>query len=123
MARNKYRNTRIEVDGIIFASKKEAARYECLKARQSAGKITGLKCQPEFVLQDGFRDSDGRYWRPIKYVADFEYFTPTGKYIVEDVKGSKYMITDVFKLKEKLFRRKYPAIDFRVVIGGTDEDR
>lgn len=37
----------------------------------------------------------------ITYKADFSYIKD-GKLTVEDVKGSEYMITEVFKIKEKL---------------------
>ena len=38
-APSKYRNTKTEVDGILFDSKKEAARWLELKALEAAGKI------------------------------------------------------------------------------------
>jgi len=35
-----------------------------------------------------------------------------GKTIVEDVKG---MQTDVFKIKHKLFEKKYPELELRII--------
>ncbi len=35
-----------------------------------------------------------------------------GKTIVEDVKGIQ---TDVFKLKHKLFEKKYPDLELRII--------
>ena len=37
----------------------------------------------------------------ITYKGDFQY-VKDGKVVVEDVKGSAYMITEVFKIKEKM---------------------
>jgi hypothetical protein len=100
--RNKYRNKKIEVDGHKFDSKKEATRYICLKNELGLGIIGNLKLQPEFILQDGFKIS-GKKFREIKYVADFMY-TRNGKTIVEDVKGIK---TEVYKIKKKMFLKRY----------------
>ena len=42
------------------------------------------------------------------YYADFVYWdTESGKRIVEDVKASKYFVTDVYKIKRKLMLQKY----------------
>ena len=46
----KYRNRTCVVDGIAFASKKEARRYGVLKAMEQAGQISNLQLQKEFVL-------------------------------------------------------------------------
>jgi hypothetical protein len=47
---NKYRNIKTIVDGITFASKKEAKRYSELKLLERAGMITDLELQPAFNL-------------------------------------------------------------------------
>lgn len=111
---NKYNAKKTEVDGIWFDSKREAARYGELKmlknSQEYTERITGLKLQPEFVLQESFKDSHGKTHRAIKYRADFEYYQ-NGHHIVEDVKGKE---TPVFKLKAKLFIKRYPGIIFRV---------
>lgn len=111
---NKYNAKKTEVDGIVFDSKREAARYGELKMLQDSyeytERITGLKLQPEFVLQESFKDSQGKTHRAIKYRADFQY-TQNGHTIVEDVKGKE---TPVFKLKAKMFIKRYPGLIFRV---------
>lgn len=47
----------------------------------------------------------------IEYIADFKYIE-NGKIIVEDVKGIQ---TDVFKLKHKLFEKKYPDLELKII--------
>lgn len=94
MTASKYRNCRVEVDGIAFASKKEAARYGELKLLQRLGEIESLALQPRFPLK-----VNGKL--VCTYVADFQYAKPgTLGVIVEDVKGHK---TDVYRIKSKLF--------------------
>lgn len=104
MAYRKYKAKKVIVDGITFDSKKEARRYQELKLLERAGVIKGLVLQPCFLLQEKFKYKD-KTERKIKYIADFKYLdTKTGKVVVEDVKGYK---TDVYKLKRKLFLKKY----------------
>ena len=104
---SKYKAVKTEVDGIRFDSKKEANRYCELKMLAKGGCIRGLRLQPEFVLQEGFR-KNGKAYRKIVYRADFQYYDKEKKkIIVEDVKGVK---TEVYKLKKKLFEFKYPDL-------------
>lgn len=101
---HKYHAKKTTVDGITFDSRKEAERYKELKALQLVGKIDRLELQPRFVLMDGFR-YEGKAVRKIEYVADFLYRDlSTLELVVEDVKGVK---TDVYKLKKKLFLKRY----------------
>lgn len=101
-SRNKYHNKKIIVDGIKFDSKKEAKRYIKLKQLLDAKKITNLKLQPKYILQEKYINNKGEHIRAISYKADFEYFE-NDKLIIEDVKGMK---TDVYKLKKKLLEYK-----------------
>jgi|SRR5215467_978437 len=90
-ARSKYRSVKTEVDGIVFASRKEAERYGELKLLLKGGYISHLEMQVPFKVV-----INGR--KICKYVADFIYFE-NGDRIVEDVKGYK---TAIYKLKRKL---------------------
>ena len=107
---SKYRAKKTEVDGIKFDSKKEAKRYIVLKALEGKGEIEKLMLQPRFLLQEGFR-KNGKAYRKIEYVADFMY-QQGGKLIVEDVKGMK---TDVYKLKQKLFEKRYQDLTIKEI--------
>lgn len=90
---NKYKNNKVEIDGIVFDSQKEALRYRDLKLMERAGLIVDLQLQVPFVLYH-----KNQYGRDVKYVADFVY-QEKGQMIVEDVKGYK---TDVYKLKKRM---------------------
>lgn len=99
---SKYHAKKATVDGITFDSRKEADRYLTLKSMEEEGLIGDLRRQVRCELVPAF-DVDGRHYRPVFYVADFVY-VEGGKTVVEDVKGMK---TDVYKLKSKLFARRY----------------
>lgn len=100
--RSKYHAKKTCVDGIVFDSKREADRYLVLKSMEEDGTIENLRRQVRYELVPGF-DVDGKHYRPVSYVADFVY-VEDGKEVVEDVKG---MRTDVYRLKSKLFARRY----------------
>lgn len=102
--RSKYHARKTTVNGITFDSRKEAYRYLVLKGMEDEGAIENLRRQVRYELVPAF-DVDGRHYRPVCYVADFVYVDKeTGKEVVEDVKG---MRTDAYKLKSKLFARRY----------------
>ena len=114
--KNKYGAKKVTVDGITFDSVKESRRYKVLKQMQENGEIAGLELQRRWVLQDGFRDKDGKWVRPITYLSDFNY-TENGVKIVEDVKSPVTAKDSVFLLKMKMFLKKYgDEYNFRVVI-------
>lgn len=99
--RNKYANTRVEIDGHAFDSKKEAKRYGELKLLQKAGKIGLLEMQVEFILLVN-GDSVG------SYVADFTYIDAvTGEKVVEDVKSGATRKIAKYRLKKKLMKQIY----------------
>lgn len=103
--RSKYHARKTCVDGITFDSRREADRYLALKSMEEDGTIEDLRRQVRYELIPAF-DVDGKHYRPVCYVADFVYMKD-GKEVVEDVKG---MRTDVYKLKAKLFARRYGKV-------------
>lgn len=98
---SKYRAVRTTVDGIKFASKREARRYGELKLAQAGGAIRNLALQvPYDLVVNGQKVG--------RYVADFVYHAgpiapgfSTASTVVEDVKGMK---TPVYNLKKKLMK-------------------
>jgi hypothetical protein len=84
--KHKYFARPTTVDGIKFASAKEARRYGELKLLQMAGKISQLELQPRYklVIEE-------------TYVADFRYIEK-GETVIEDVKG---YLTREYKRKRK----------------------
>ena len=101
---NKYGNRKTFVDGYEFDSIAESLRYQELKLMVHAGEISSLVLQPRYCLQPTFR-VDGKRIRAIHYVADFDYYDNAIEALVtEDVKGVQ---TAVFRLKHKLFQKRY----------------
>jgi hypothetical protein len=107
---SKYHSRPIDLDGHHFDSRGEAKRYGELLILQACGQISGLSVHPTFELQSSFW-CDGKVIRAISYEADFQYFE-FGRQIIEDFKGVE---TEAFKIKRKLFLKKYPQIEFRIV--------
>ncbi len=89
----KYKNHPTEVDGIIFASKKEADRYKQLKLLERAKDISDLQLQVSFEITV-------KNHKVCRYVADFVYWQK-GVKVVEDCKGVR---TRDYVLKKKLMR-------------------
>lgn len=96
---SKYRNQRVEVDGLMFDSKREGAAWLRLRAREQAGEIANLKRQVEFPLLCPCSSTPGMNVEVSRYVADFTYDdVQTGVTHVLDAKGVK---TQVYLLKRK----------------------
>lgn len=106
----KYHNKKTVIDGITFDSKGEANRYWELKLLERAGEISNLTLQPKFTLQESFKKGKKTH-QAITYIADFQY-QENGKTVVEDFKG---METEVFRIKKKLFEKRYPQYELRIV--------
>lgn len=106
---NKFKNLKTTVHGIKFDSLLEAAYYEYLLTVYPA---SAIKVQPEFLLQDKFK-CNGKMIRKIVYIADFQIGTQ-----VYDTKGQ---VTEVFKIKAKLFKRLYPELNLVIVKRGNGQ--
>ena len=87
---------------MLFRS--EARYYSELKLRERAGEINFFRLQPRYRLLDSF-EKHGKTHRAIDYIADFDIHNGDGSIEVVDIKGFK---TEVFKIKEKMFNKKYP---------------
>lgn len=107
---SKYNNKKTQVDMYVFDSILEAKRYKQLALLEKTGEIKGLKLQPKFLLQEGFK-KNGKTYRKIEYIADFMYIE-NGQVIVEDVKGKE---TEVFKLKRKMFEHEYANLTLKII--------
>lgn len=95
----KYGAVKTTAGGIRFDSKREAARYLELLAREQAGEIRDLRLQVRYRCEvNGVHVCD--------YIADFCYYERaedghTWRPITEDVKGYR---VPVYRLKAKLVR-------------------
>lgn len=118
---NKYKNKKVEVDGITFDSKMESDYYLYLKQLEKQGIVSEFLMQKEYILLEGYVKSDKKI-RPIKYKADFEVHYADGHIEVVDVKG---FLTADFKLKKKLFEYRFPfnlkLVKFSRIDGGWIE--
>ena len=98
----KYRNTKTVLDGITFDSKREAARYQELKALAARGVIEDFRHQAPFVLAPGVRFSGEKRAKPaLRYVADFAYKLD-GRLVVEDVKSKVTAGAAAYRIKRHL---------------------
>lgn len=97
----KYKNTNIQIDGIKFDSKKEAARYSALKTMEKSGEISDLKTQVAFSLIPKQKKKNGEIEREVKYIADFVY-NKNGERVIEDVKSSMTRKLPAYIIKRKL---------------------
>jgi hypothetical protein len=103
--KNKYRNQKVEVDGITFHSRKEANFYSDLLIKKNAKLITDFEKQVQYDI----RVNDIHI---AKYFLDFKVINLDGSINYYDVKGKdkvsgKWITTDVFALKEKLVEAIY----------------
>lgn len=90
---HKYKAQRTEVNGVKFASKSEAARYNWLMAEKAAGRLI-------FFLMQVRIDIPGGYYR-----LDFLEFWAGGDMVWLDVKGFE---TEGFKIKRRAVEAIYP---------------
>ena len=121
--RSKYGNQKTMVDGFLFDSKREAARYQELKLLQAAGKIFCLVLHPKFELVPKTNKR-----RAVTYTADFRYKEPywssadgmgprqVYRDVVEDVKSTATAKNKAYIVKRNLFEYQNPDIEFREVV-------
>jgi hypothetical protein len=102
--KNKSFSEKIVLDGHKFDSEIEARYYQQLKWLEANKQILFFRMQPWYLLQEAF-NKDGRNFRKIEYAADFEIHHLDGSIEVIDVKNVE---TEAFKIKRKLFEKKYP---------------
>lgn len=106
-ATSKYGAVRTKVDGVTFASKREAKRYGELKMLEKAGEISELELQPVYPLY--VRGPNMAMIKVATYRADFRYRLlsdgwPGNGTVVEDAKGVR---TETYRLKKKMVEAIY----------------
>ena len=108
MKRNKYGAVKTKTDGITFDSQMESDFYKILR---DSKEVVCFELQPRYLLQEAFLKG-GKTVRKIEYVADFKVLYRDNKIEVIDVKGQ---ITDVFKLKKKMFDNRYRDLELILI--------
>ena len=125
--KGKYNNTKVEIDGIKYDSKKESQRNAYLELMQKQGLISDLKRQVVFELIPTIYEDKVVHLKTkdkivqrvaqkaVTYKADFTYIKD-GQLVVEDVKASaSYAALDkTFILKEKMMRYFHGIVIKRV---------
>jgi hypothetical protein len=100
-------------DNIVFDSKWELETYKLLKTHLPAD--VKIHRQVEFLLQPKFKNAEGKAIREINYVSDF-LITRQENLIANELPAdalvidSKGHLTDIFKLKNKMFMYKYAVV-------------
>lgn len=101
--KSKYKNVKVEFDGMTFDSKRELEYYKRLLLLKRSGEVT--KIDRQVVFEINAYPIDGRSCQSLcKYVADFVITKSDGSAEVIDVKGVR---TPVYKLKKKLLKLLY----------------
>lgn len=110
--KSKYGNNKVEIDGFVFDSSKEAKFYSELKLRKKANQILDFERQVKFeIVVNGIHIAN--------YFLDFKVIHNANKIEYIDVKGQdsktkKWIKTDVFQLKKKLVEAIY-GIKIKIV--------
>lgn len=97
----KYGNKKVEVNGIVYDSKKEMRRHQELLLMEQAGEIKDLQTQVKFELIPAQRVDGKVVERAVTYIADFVY-TKDGHVIVEDTKNPYLRKEPRYVIKRKL---------------------
>jgi hypothetical protein len=106
----KYRNTATPVDGLLFASAKEARRYVFLKSLADRKLIHHFQRQTRWEIW--IDRPDGR--RHIAWwLSDFDYWLPAKpgekpEHVVEDVKSAITRKNPIYRIKRKLVEALHP---------------
>ena len=104
-------------EGIVFDSKWEAETYKLLSTLLP--KDVKIHRQVNFLLQEKFKAPNGKAVREINYLADFvisreeqlqENVIPDDAFVID----SKGHLTDIFKIKNKMFMYKYRSLIHQV---------
>ena len=91
-------------------SKLEKQYYEdIVVVGMKDGTLKDYKLQQKYLLQPSFKYF-GKTIREINYISDFDLYYSNGDFMVIDTKG---MPTADSKIKAKLFKYKYPDINFK----------
>lgn len=106
---NKYNAQKTVINGVQFASLKEARTYQNLLNLQNKGIIAHLERQKRFEVIPKTKTERAAY-----YVADYFFQeVATGQWVVADCKSPITKKLPAYVLKRKLMRFRYPEYEFR----------
>ena len=110
------RSTKCEYKGKKFDSLVEREYYKISEQRQANGEIFNLRIQEKYILQEGFRDSDGAKIQAITYAADQVYEDKDGITHIVDVKGSLETVEQVFLVKWKMLKNIHRDFKYHIML-------
>jgi predicted polyphosphate/ATP-dependent NAD kinase len=85
--RSKFNNVKVDQDGQLFDSRKEATRWRELEQLAAAGVIQDLKRQVRYILAPAVHlAGEAKKKAALRYYADFTYIE-NGQLVVEDAKS------------------------------------
>jgi len=132
----KHGGNKVRALGYVFDSHAEYLRYLELRNLLLAGEIRDLIVHPEYELVPPQLDARGASIPRLGYTADFEY-QEEGQTVVEEVKAPiRYTATvsqrgklgkrqayrgtrtEAYRIRVNLFRRRFPAVQFREISMG-----
>jgi Protein of unknown function (DUF1064) len=96
---SKYRAQPVVVDGVRFASRREARRWAELKLLERSGQISGLERQIGYPLH-----VCGKH--VATYYCDHRYRDKNGELVIEDVKSAPTR-TPLYLLKKNMLKAEY----------------
>ena len=97
--KNKYGAKRVELDGLMFDSKKECAEWAKFCRMEAAGVISNLKRQTSL-------DFFVKGKKMFTYKPDMEYDGPDGHHYI-DVKSPATAANPLFRLKRRIIEAEY----------------
>ena len=95
-------------DNVVYASTAEMEFYrDWILPRIKSGEIIKCDRQVKYVLQPAF-ERQGKKYREISFVSDFDITYADGRFEVIDVKG---MVKPMDNLHKKMFLYHYPTLN------------
>ena len=105
---SKYKNKKVDIDGITFDSRDESLYYLLLKSQKDADLIKDFELQPKYELLPKF-EYQGKKRRAITYTPDFNIIHHDNSITAVDVK-SMGTATQQGEIRRKLFEYRFPDI-------------
>ena len=113
--KNKHGAIKVMIDGHLFDSTVESKYYIYLLEQVAAGEVKSFSLQPAYELIPRFQkkiNGKVKTFRKTEYIADFIVVDKNNEESIIDIKGQ---LTDVFKLKQKLFEHTFPDKTLRLI--------
>lgn len=112
---NKFHAKKVEIDGILFDSKRESEYYKRFKNLICVGIVTKIECHPKYTLLESFKDCNGKTERAITYKPDFRLTYEDGSVEVIEVKSKRTAKEPDYIMRRKLFKHCNPNVKFSEV--------